>query len=148
MMAMMIVEQCKLGCVVDKVNRLGDIDRWILVYPQVMWLEGEEVKLKGLWKVKYTEEGWRWLKEEGEKVRAWDGMMLDELWGDKAYRVVYSFNNYVKSVREEGGKVVESIVVMAVDPCDVMSGMDGVRVVRFMKVDGVIPYGKIVKGCI
>lgn len=146
-MVMKIVEQCKLGCMVDEVDGLGEIDRWILVYPQPMWLEGEEVKLKGLWKVKYTEEGWRWLKEEGEKVRIWDEMMLDELWGDKEYRVVYSFNNYVKSVREEGGKVMESIVVMAVDPCDVMCGMDGVRVVRLMKGDGVIPYGKIVKGC-
>ena len=74
-------------------------------------------------------------------------MMLDELWGDKVYRVVYSFNNYVNTVKEEGGKVVESVVMMAVDPYDVMCGMDGVRVVRFMKVDGVIPYGKIVKGC-
>ena len=146
-MVMKIVEQCKLGCVVDEVDGLGEIDRWILVYPQPMWLEGEEVKLKGLWKVKYTEEGWRWLKEEGEKVRIWDEMMLDELWGDKVYRVVYSFNNYVNTVKEEGGKVVESVVMMAVDPYDVMCGMDGVMVVRFMKVDGVIPYGKIVKGC-
>ena len=62
-MVMKIVEQCKLGCMVDEVDGLGEIDRWILVYPQPMWLEGEEVKLKGLWKVKYTEEGWRWLKE-------------------------------------------------------------------------------------